>query len=295
LPSVGVCWLAGWIGVGIYDSAAQAPVSPRRLIQSALAICLVVICLSGIVATITRNRVWSDDITLYTHTLQTDPDAYPIRLNLGIVYAELNDRQRAEGEYKIALQLRPDGVNALNALGILYLDEHRYDEAAALFKEAMRLKPLWADPYISYGRLLERQGHDQEALEPLAKSVELAPVNPVGHRFYADALVATGKPAQAESEYERSIALSPSLEAEHGLVDLYLADGDAPRARALLARTIEENPYDGSAHLKMARLLEREAKLVEAAQEYQKALETDPNNIEAKTARERLLKSLPRP
>ena len=295
LPSVGFCWLLGWAGVGIYDSLAKASPSRQRIFQSALAIGLFVVGLSGIVATFARNRVWSDDVTLYTHTLQTDPDAYPIRLNLGIVYAGWNDQRRAESEYKSALQLRPDGVNALNALGILYLEERRYDEAAALFKEAMRLKPLWADPYVSYGRLLENQGRDQDALEPLAKSVELAPVNPAAHRFYADALRATGKPTQARAEYERSIALSPSLEAEHGLADLYLANGDLQRAKALLARTIEENPYDSAAHLKMARLLEREAKFAEAAQEYQKALETDPQNTEARTARDRLLNSRSRP
>jgi Tfp pilus assembly protein PilF len=293
LPSVGFCWLVGWVGVGICDSLVRASPKRPRLIRSALAVGLAVVCILGVLATIARNRVWSDDITLYTHTLETDPDAYPIRLNLGIVYAALNDRQRAEAEYKIALRLRPDGVNALNALGILYLEEHRYDEATRLFKEAMRLKPLWADPYFAYGRLLENQGRNQDALEPLAKSVELAPVNPVAHRFYADALVATGKPAQAEKEYERSIALGPSLEAEHALADLYLARGDAPRAKALLAQAIAENPYDSAAHLKMARLLEREAKLAEAAREYQKTLQTDPNNIEAKTARDRLLKSQP--
>jgi protein O-mannosyl-transferase len=288
LPSVGFCWLAGWVVVGVRDAVPKFSPHWRVAIRNGWCIALGALCLLGMLATMMRNKVWRNDMTLYTHTLQTDPDAYPMHVNLAICYAESGDRQRAEAEYKRALQVQPDGFTALNDLGNLYLEEKRYTESLDLLQKAISVRPLGADGHFNYGRLLQKQGQEQQALEEFRKAVEVAPLNATAHRFYGEALSAAGRSAEAEAEYEKSLELGPTLAAEHGLIDLYLVSGHEEKARALLRRSVAENPYDGSVHLKLARLLEREGRRDEALKEYQKTLETDPNNEEAKSSQERL-------
>jgi protein O-mannosyl-transferase len=291
LPSVGFCWLVGWLTVSAVDAVPKLSPQWRTPVRNAFFVTLGALCVAGLVATVIRNKVWRDDLTLYTHTLQTDPNAYPILVNLGICYADSGHRQQAEDEYKRALQLRPDGLTVMNALGILYMEDKRYTESANLFLKAISLKPVWGEAYYNYGRLLQKQGQDQEALAEFRKGVEVAPVNAAAHLYYAQGLSAAGRSAEAAAEYQKSLDLGPTLAAEHGLADIYLASGEEEKAQALLYQSIAENPYDGSAHLKLARLLERQGKQQEALKEYQRTLETDPNNEEAKSARQRLEKS----
>jgi protein O-mannosyl-transferase len=292
LPSAGFCWLAAWLAIQAWDSFSKIRVrlysAPLRI---ALCAGLLLLCVYWSAATIARNRDWQDDETLYTRTLQTDPHAYPILLNLGVWYHQKDDLQQAEREYKLALVERPDGVNVLNALGVLYLKQNRDDQATEMFERAIAVKPIWADPHFNYGRLLEKLGKKREALVEFQTATRLAPLNPLAHLFYADALIASSRFDEAESEYKKSEDLSSSLEAEHGLVESYLRDANDQAAEALLRKVVAGNPYDSLAHLTLGRLLERSNRAGEALAEYQKTLNTDPNNVEAQEAVKRLKKS----
>jgi tetratricopeptide (TPR) repeat protein len=284
LPSVGFCWLAAWLIVRVSDLSASSTASSFKPIRPVLAAGLVVLSLFGIKETVARNRVWRDDHTLYARTLETDPHAYPILLNLGLWYHQRGELQEAENEYKLALLERPDGVNILNNLGVLYSEQNRNAEASGMLTQAIAVKPLWADPHFNYGRLLDKQGCHERALAELRTATQLAPVNPLAHRFYADALALSGSLHEATSEYELSLTLGPSLEAQRGLADAYARAAKYEAAEALLRRMTAENPYDSFSHLSIARLLEHDGKLKEAYTEYRKVLDTDPHNQEARSA-----------
>ena len=71
------------------------------------AFCVVLAAIS-LVAVIRRNSIWRDDLTLYTRTLQTNPDAAIIRSNLGALYYDSMQFDRAIAEWQIALAQKPD-------------------------------------------------------------------------------------------------------------------------------------------------------------------------------------------
>jgi tetratricopeptide (TPR) repeat protein len=290
LPSVGFCWLAAWCAVEITEILRLSKSPASKILPALVVTCILVLCFFGVRETIARNTDWRDDRTLYTRTLTTDPHAYPILLNLALVYQQARDPKAAESEYKLAFVERPDGVNVLNNLGVLYFEQQRFTEAAEMLKKAIAVKPLWAEPHYNYGRLLEKQGDQQGALSELRLATQLAPLNAAAHLFYGDSLLSAGNLKEAASEYERSISLGPSLEAEQGLSETYIRTGNHSAAEAMLRRVITESPYDGSSHLSMARLLEQDGKLSEACTEYGKVLETDPHNHEAQSAISRLRK-----
>jgi protein O-mannosyl-transferase len=287
LPSIGFCWILGWTAKQLWSkfkskTSAQAP---ARVV---LATAFVAILLLGAVKTVGRNRVWHDNITLYSTTLKSDPDSYVMHLNLGTSYFQFRNFAGAEKELKQALLLKPDSVNALNALGCLYIEQERYDESARMFQTAIELKPLWTDPHYNYGRLLIKTGARVDALKEFREAVETGPLNASARLFLAQTLAQNGDLQGAESEYRKSLELSPTLDADQGLIDVLLSQDRNAEAEERMRALLKKYPYDGGMHLKLAKQLESDGRKEEALKEYRSAQETDSQNAEIKSAIQRL-------
>jgi protein O-mannosyl-transferase len=279
LPSVGFCWLAGWAAKGLWDFLGEKTQgrTPFRVTAAAMGIALVFL---GAAKTWARNRIWHDDMTLYTATLQTDPDSYVMHMNLGVAYFGVNFKA-SEKELRRALELKPDSPNVLNALGCVYLEQDRLEAAETTFQNAIAIKPGWTDPHFNYGRLLKKMGQNDKALAEFRKAVEVGPLNATARFYLAQELAERGGDQEAAAEYRQSIQLSPSLTSERNLADILLRTGKDNEAADILHQIAKAYPFDSATHLRLGRLLEKQGKTGEARREYQAALVTDPANGEA--------------
>jgi len=287
LPSVGFCWLVGWCAVQAWDALARLR-TPLRGLRFAVATLLAAAAVLGSAKTILRNTDWRDDLSLYTRTLETDPDAHVIRSNLGGVYFDLGQAERAGREWEIALAGKPDNVVTMNALGMLYTQQGKYAEARVMFQRAIAAKPLWGPEHYNYGLLLQKMGETDRALEEFKSAVQLSPLDATARRRYGEALLATGNLDEAEVQLKSAIDLEPSLEALHSLSQVYLQMEKYGQAETQLRRIVEEYPFDSSAHFQLARLLEMSKHFDEAKKEYLEGLKTDAANAEAKSAIRRM-------
>lgn len=287
LPSVGFCWLVGWAVKTAWDlvEAKSGAKLPIRATLSAIGIALVLL---AVTSTWSRNRVWRNDLTLYTKTLQTDPDSHIMHMNLGVTYYESGDFAAAEREIRRAVDLKPDSTNDLNALGCVYLEQGRLIEARDALQRAITLKPQWTDPHFNYGRLLKKMGQDDDALAEFQKAVELGPLNATARFYLAQEFAERAMYDEAAAQYQESIRLSPSLTAQRNLADILLKTGKESQAADILHRMAKDYPFDSATHLRLARLLEKEGKTGEARKEYQTTLLTDPANGEAQDALKRI-------
>jgi tetratricopeptide (TPR) repeat protein len=285
LPSVGFCWLLSWCLLKIWRSELASNRPKTRVVAGFL---LAMAAAVGSYQIITRNRDWQSDLTLYTRTLQTDPDAYIIRSNLAGTYFASFDYPRAEQEWKIALAGKPDNVINMNALGVLYTVEGRYPEAEAMLLRAIAARPLWADSHYDYGILLHKTGRDTQSLAEHQKAVDLAPYNPQARRWYAEELVAIGNDAEAEKQFAESIKLQSSYNALDGLAALYIRTGQTQKAEGILTDLTREFPYDGKSLLQLAKLLDADGRYKEARAKYKAVLTTDPQNSDATEAIKKL-------
>jgi tetratricopeptide (TPR) repeat protein len=287
LPSVGFCWLAGWGAVQVWDALARLN-SPLRGLRIAFATLLAAVAVLGLAKTILRNTDWRNDLTLYTRTLETDPEAHVIRSNLGGVYFDFGQPERAGREWEIALAGKPDNVVTMNALGILYMQQGKYAQARAMFQRAIAAKPLWGTAHYNYGLLLQKTGETDRALQEFKSAAQLSPLDATARRRYGEALLATGNLGEAEVQFKSSLDLEPSLEALQGLTQVYLQMEKYDQAEIQLRRTVKEYPVDSAAHFQLARLLEISKRLDEAKSEYLEGLKTDAANAEAKSAIQRI-------
>ena len=285
LPSVGFCWLVARYAVRLWDRSSASPVAwPRKLLVAAPAV-IAVLSVSSVAR---RNRIWRDDMTLYSRTLQTDPDAAIIRSNLAGFYFQNGDLARAEQEWITALAGKPDNVVTMNALGELYTQQGRYAEAENMLKRAINDKPLYGSPHYNYGILLQKTGRMPEALTELGRAVNLSPLSAPAHRWYGEALLQNGQLDLAESQLKQSLQLEDSFTTLQDLAGLYLRMRRISDAEVTLRRLISEHSYDSQSHFQLGKILEDAGKKEEARHEYQAGLTTDPANAEARQALQRL-------
>ena len=288
LPSVGFCWLAGWSAVQLWRAPARWS-GARRPVATVAVRAAVVLFFAGITtvsgfAIVRRNAIWYDDLSLYTQTLRTDPDAAIIRNNLAVVYYDDGKLDRAETEWLAALAGKPDNVITMNSLGALYTREQKYSEAQEYLLQAIRTRPDWADAHYNYAITLQRTGKQSEALAEFERAIALAPVNPAARLWYGKALLEYKNYEGAETQFRRSFDLQPSPDATRGLADVYLQTGRNEKATAALKTFLKYSPYDSEAHLQLAKLLEASGDRAPAETEYRAVLLTDPSNTEALAA-----------
>ncbi|MGH9695890.1 MAG: tetratricopeptide repeat protein, partial [Bryobacteraceae bacterium] len=97
----------------------------------------------------------------------------------------------------------------------------------------------------------------------------------------------------ARAQYERSAQIDSTSEAYDRLGDIYLAWKDFPRAEQAYRHGIALDPFDSHAHVGLGQVLESLARPTDALHEYETGLETDPNDLIAKSAVLRLRGAAP--
>jgi Flp pilus assembly protein TadD len=200
IPAFGLCLGVGAALAGLPDTIGKS--------AGTLGACLLILVLLG-ARTVVRNQDWRDDLSLWTKTVRTAPQAARARDNLGRAYLRRGLDAQAEQEFAEAVRIKPDEprfhdnlglalfrrgkladaesqlrealrgnprlVSAHMNLGLTLLNTGRIEEAAAEFQEALRIRPTVAMAWDYLGRIRLRAGHREEAERMLREAVRLDP------------------------------------------------------------------------------------------------------------------------
>ena len=101
-----------------------------------------------------------------------DPEA---NYSLGMVFAQIDDSERAYEFLRKALQSRPAYPEALNNLGILYLRTQRHDQAVASFEECIRVAPEFSRCYMDLAQVYALDGMPEKARTILLRLLKQYP------------------------------------------------------------------------------------------------------------------------
>jgi tetratricopeptide (TPR) repeat protein len=94
-----------------------------------------------------------------------------------MVFAQLDDSDRAYEYLQRALKVRPVYPEALNNLGVLYLRTQRRDQAVASFEECIRVAPAFDQSYLNLAKVYSIEGATDEAREVLLELLKQHPEN----------------------------------------------------------------------------------------------------------------------
>jgi len=152
----------------------------RRAPRAVTAAAVVVVAVLG-VATIQRNRLWQDPVTLWEDALTKAPGKARAFRNLIAAYEERGDRagaaRVAAAETLTLERLRsahPNDADILAALADSYARRGRIDDAVATSAEAVRLAPDDAVARAAYGSVLLQIGRAEDAVTQLEMAEVLA-------------------------------------------------------------------------------------------------------------------------
>lgn len=200
LPSVAFCLLCGFAVSLVWKRASSAA------LQGALVSAVVAVIVAATVATWARNRVWHDDLALWSDTAAKSRIAgLPLR-SVGVAYQQRGQPEQARQYLEEALQRRnsPAGLQAIyNNLGTLAMQAQRYDEARRHYEAALQAYPNAADTLFNLGLSIFQGGGGGRdaataALDYFQRAEQLSPHD-------ADIQAALGQVAALRGDRERAI------------------------------------------------------------------------------------------
>ena len=204
--------------------------------------------------------------------------------NLGIVYQQRGDRDRALVQFRQAIRLQPDYAAPHALMGSLLLAMGKYPEAAHELEIGVKLQP--EDPLL-HVQLVKAYRHEEDylrVLEQLQVLGELAPGEP--EYVYQSARAYLDLSAWC---YQQIIHLQPtSARAYQALGENFRAEGRPDLAIRAFQRAAQADPTLPEIHLALAEIYFEQGKKTEARKEVEQELAILPDSAAASALKKRL-------
>jgi tetratricopeptide (TPR) repeat protein len=235
---------------GVCDLAGGLP--GKRLVLSSAATAVILACMG-----LTRHQIsfWKDSGTVFGHAVAVTDNSYVARKSLADFYCTQGRTDEAMALYRQALKMYPNYEGAHLNLGAALNQTGQPNEAIEEFQRAIRLKPDDPSAYNDLGAVLGA-GRLDESIALFQKAIELSPGYVDAHNNLGQAMDRKGRIEEAILQYQRAVRLAPD-----------------PAAHYLLALDLEKLGRDKEAIIQLTEVLR-----------------SQPGNVPAKQALQRLQK-----
>jgi len=206
--------LAGLVAGGVAGAWALLCAAARRARarpsarDALLAAAAVLAALTLALASADRVRDYRSERALWSDTLAKAPNHPWAHNNLGLVYRQEGDLDRAEHHFREALARRPGLAPAWVNLGNLRMARGDPAGAAEAYREALARLPDAAEAHYNLGLALARLGRLEEALPRFEEAVRIYPQ----HRFAQLALARTYERLGLTERARHHAALAAALD-----------------------------------------------------------------------------------
>jgi Flp pilus assembly protein TadD len=241
---------------------------------------LLLMCVFSAGISIGHNRLWQNELSLWTAASTRAPGSFRSWSNLALAQHATGDRASALLSYERALELNSGHGRAWNNLGLLQEESGQLTAARAAYRRAAGQSPLFSGPLANLGRLALATGDLEMAGEVLPLALERNERDVDARLHQGRLLQILGEPDSAQACFERVLVLDPaSAAAANNLGLLYAERGDFVTARLWLQRAVDLQPADSEAAANL-QLLDLESKGVGRAQAYQQVWDQFPEQVE---------------
>ena len=103
----------------------------------------------------------------YQQALELDPKMADAHLNLGKLYHDLREWEKAEAHYRSATEHASGDPTPHFNLGVMMEDLKRYSDAVQAYSQAIQRDPSFADAHCNLGLLFESMGNKAKAIAHL--------------------------------------------------------------------------------------------------------------------------------
>jgi tetratricopeptide (TPR) repeat protein len=171
MAMVGIVGLWAVAVAGLYERSRLGKTSIRWGILAVTGLCVILYS----AATVQRNGVWQDAMSLWSDAVQKNPLSVMARDNLGVTYRRIGMYDLAADQFREALRLEPRRLVAVYNMGLIAYEQNRDDEAERWFLRTLQLEPRFYKAHLSLGYLYQREGRAGDAIREYSRVRKLNP------------------------------------------------------------------------------------------------------------------------
>ena len=168
----------------------------------------------------------------YLKALQADPGYKQVNLNLGVIYYDNEEFEKAERHFLREIQLNQgfEAAFAYNNIGNIRVRQGLLEDALYFYRKSLQIYPKYEDGRVNLGRTCHdlgiikiSQDSLQTALKYFAEAVEYTPDEPMFRYNYGLVLGETGREAEAVGQMEIALRINPGFQPAQDVIDAFLA------------------------------------------------------------------------
>jgi tetratricopeptide (TPR) repeat protein len=228
------------IGFLIAALAIVERIATRETLRLLLVVTVVLLFSGGAYA---RNRVWTSSENLWTDVVAKAPYNARAYNNLGTVYKERKEYDRAIKYFEDALRLERDFAASYYNLGDIEYQRGNYERAIEYLNKALiagrKDKLVTLDVLNKLGRTYGAIGQPDKAIEYIQQALSIYPdsfvlINNLGVQY-----IKSNKPEQAIALYEQALRKREDSILYSNLAIAYALIGDEKKSRELRDKAID--------------------------------------------------------
>jgi tetratricopeptide (TPR) repeat protein len=167
------------------------------------------------VGTYSRNKVWNDEIGLWTDCVKKSPNKARPYADLGVAYFNAGVYDKSLETNQKAIQIDPKFGAAYYNLGLTYQRMGDLNKAIAMAKKSLEVDPTLTMPNYSLGEMYFQNGQYDESEKAFQRFLKIYPYFPEVHNLLAIAYAAQKKFDKAVTELEWEVRINPSHTLAH--------------------------------------------------------------------------------
>lgn len=218
----------------------------------------------------------------YSHYLQAtivNPGYSKAHFNLGLMYLEDKQLDKAENEFQTVVELEPKNASGQYQLGRCAFNRKNYSRALKFYNKALSLKKgKYPRALNSIGLTYVRMGQVEKGIEYYKKAIK------INHKYHtawynlALSLEKVGDDIKAEQAFLTAIQYKPDYaQAWYNLGTIYIRQNQVDKAIQANEKAIESKPNYLKAQLNLAVIYTQNQQFDRAIMQYEKILEHNPS------------------
>ncbi|HJW29106.1 MAG TPA: tetratricopeptide repeat protein [Saprospiraceae bacterium] len=171
-----------------------------------IAIMAILIVVNSVLA-YRRNKVWQDEVTLCTDSIQKSPDKARPYNNRGDALVDQNKLEEAFSDFNKAIELHPKYSMAYYNRGNVFEKQKKYDQAIADYNAAIRYRPDFDKAFNNRGTVYKELNRLDEAMSDYDRVIALNPSNSMVYNNRGTIYILQSQYQRAIEELNKAIAL----------------------------------------------------------------------------------------
>jgi|GEM_PF-1810636 len=240
----------------VVSLAGRALLAKLKLRSAAQGGVLGVIVVTLLVLTLFYAPVFSNAESMWTRTLEGNPNCFTAHAGLGQCYANEDKWSAAISSYEKALDLRPDHLAVRHALGRAQLRGGQLPEAEKTLLSVVQADDKLPGPWLDLAHIAERTGRYEEAINDYLRALDLDPHHARTRIGLAQLYLGLSRTGEAEAQFEAAVRDAPDEALGYlGLATCRRGAGRSSEAVHILEGGLEKSPENVALQNMLARIL----------------------------------------